>query len=314
MSNRLCDLCGYEIQDICLASIEHSIPVMMYAKCLDVAIEDAIRECNSPDNLRVAHSSCNKMKNSKTREEWFAQGLNNREIPCFLSVAQLQERKLRAGAASRVNKENKVGIFGMTHEQHQAAGKASSLKQKENGTGFYGLTLEQRQENGKKQSREVRVRTGLAHKANKTGLFAMSPDQKSLVGRGVGYKLLKESKGLFGMPEEAKKKARREGGKIQGARNIETGHWQRISQMVDRVAAGKRAGALAKATGRIYTIKTYESSLKGALNQRKEDKARGGRTQGFKNIQSGHLEKIRHIKNHVNRSVIVETCRFCIPQ
>lgn len=76
MQNRICDLCEQPIQDLILCELDHSIPVMRYAKCLDVSIEDAIRECNHPDNLRAAHFVCNHRKSTLTRQEWFDKKLN----------------------------------------------------------------------------------------------------------------------------------------------------------------------------------------------------------------------------------------------
>ena len=102
MQNRICDLCGHEIQDLMLAALDHSIPVIRYARCLDLAIEDAIRECNHPENLRAAHSSCNAAKNGRTREEWYAAGLNDRDKPRFLTDGQLLDLQFRLGAGGRV--------------------------------------------------------------------------------------------------------------------------------------------------------------------------------------------------------------------
>lgn len=111
------------------------------------------------------------------------------------------------------------------------------------------------------------------------------------------------------------KESRKRNGLKQGRINVESGHWDKISKLSDRISAAKKAGAIAVATGQILRIQTKEGSLKGALNQKTEDKVRGGVTQGNRNVESGHLEKARktalHIRWHVKRNLISPTCCFC---
>lgn len=156
MQNRICDLCGYPIQDLVLASLEHSTPVNYFARNFELDIIEAIQKANSLSNLRAVHSSCNSKKGNKTREEWFFEK-KNRDINCprFYTLSELEDLR---------NKLSDIGRIG---------------------------------------------------------------------------------------------------------------------------------GRIAAETGQIKTIKTYESSLKGARNQKIEDKARGGVTQGLKNIENGHMERMR---------------------
>jgi hypothetical protein len=101
------------------------------------------------------------------------------------------------------------------------------------------------------------------------------------------------------------------GGFVQGKKNVQSGHWATLQTREHKVMAAKVAGAKARDTGQINSIKTYASSALGAKNQKIEDKARGGSTQGNRNVKNGHLERIRHIKNHVKRNVVFPLCRFC---
>lgn len=62
MSNRRCDLCGHPIQDLICASLDHSTPVVHFARNLEMPIDDAVAQTNHPQNLRVAHANCNAAK------------------------------------------------------------------------------------------------------------------------------------------------------------------------------------------------------------------------------------------------------------
>jgi hypothetical protein len=88
------------------------------------------------------------------------------------------------------------------------------------------------------------------------------------------------------------------GGHVSGKKNVESGHWATLRTPEIIMMGAKAAGALAARTGQINKIKTYESCLKGALNQSTQDKARGGYTQGKKNVESGHLNKARKSALH----------------
>lgn len=102
MQNGLCDLCGQPIQDVCLAALEHSVPVNHYARS-PLPIEEAIEQCNAPGNLRAAHYSCNSAKSGLTREEWYAHGydksvgkprlLNETELAAWRAKAKSNTHK-----------------------------------------------------------------------------------------------------------------------------------------------------------------------------------------------------------------------------
>jgi hypothetical protein len=57
----LCDLCGHRIQDIILAALDHSIPVINFARG-PLPIEQAVEVANAPSNLRAAHRAFNHAK------------------------------------------------------------------------------------------------------------------------------------------------------------------------------------------------------------------------------------------------------------
>jgi len=116
MQNRRCDLCGHPIQDLICAALDHSIPVIWFARSA-MPIEQAIAEANAPKNLRCAHTSCNHHKHDKTREEWFAQGLNNRNRPRLLTADDLLTLQFRLGAGGRIGGRNN------SHENHVRAGR-----------------------------------------------------------------------------------------------------------------------------------------------------------------------------------------------
>jgi hypothetical protein len=78
------------------------------------------------------------------------------------------------------------------------------------------------------------------------------------------------------------------GGKIQGKRNAESGHIQRIQKMADASEAGRKGGATTIARG------------KGAFAdpvERLKSASKGGKTQGKRNAESGHLKRIAQLPN-----------------
>jgi len=77
-------------------------------------------------------------------------------------------------------------------------------------------------------------------------------------------------------------------GKLQGGRNKESGHMTRIQKLGDVVAAGKTGGATTIARG------------KGAFGdpvERLKSASKGGKTQGNRNAESGHLQRIAQLPN-----------------
>ncbi len=77
MQNRICDLCGHPIQDLILAVLDHSTPVIHFARG-PLPTAEAARQANDPTNLRAVHFSCNGSKGDLSRREWFERGLNKK--------------------------------------------------------------------------------------------------------------------------------------------------------------------------------------------------------------------------------------------
>jgi hypothetical protein len=85
------------------------------------------------------------------------------------------------------------------------------------------------------------------------------------------------------------------GGKTQGKKNAESGHMLKVQQLSDPSAAGKKGGATTIARG------------KGAFadpNERLKSASKGGKTQGKKNAESGHLKRIAQLPSKKNRGMI----------
>lgn len=80
-------------------------------------------------------------------------------------------------------------------------------------------------------------------------------------------------------------------GKLQGARNAESGHILEIRKLVNLSEAGKKGGA--------KTIALGKGSF-GDSEKRLESASKGGKTQGKRNADSGHLKRIAQLPN--NRS------------
>jgi len=134
MQNRLCDLCGQPIQDLVCAALDHSIPVIRFARG-PLPIEEAIRQANAPENLRAAHTECNNVKHDKARAEWFARGLNDRAAPRYLDAVELEILRQRATECGRIVKENGLGIHapGMQAKGGRIMGRIA----KEKGLGIF---------------------------------------------------------------------------------------------------------------------------------------------------------------------------------
>ena len=84
------------------------------------------------------------------------------------------------------------------------------------------------------------------------------------------------------------------GGQVQGKINKETGHIQRIQKMSDPVAAGKKGGAT--------TISLGKGSF-GDPAERLKSASKGGKTQGKRNAESGHLKRIAQIPSKKNKGM-----------
>lgn len=129
---------------------------------------------------------------------------------------------------------------------------------------------------------------------------SQDPEFKKLVCSlgGIGsYKKRKEL-GIAHLPffgkdltPEEKREICSKGGKIQGKRNAESGHMGKIQKLSDPSAAGKKGGATTIARG------------KGAFGdpvERLKSASKGGKTQGRKNADSGHLKAIAQMSIEEN--------------
>lgn len=84
-------------------------------------------------------------------------------------------------------------------------------------------------------------------------------------------------------------------GKLQGKKNADSGHIQRIQKLADSSAAGKKGGAATMTSG------------KGAFGdpiERLKSCSKGGKVQGKRNAESGHLKRIAQIPSKKNRGMI----------
>jgi len=88
---------------------------------------------------------------------------------------------------------------------------------------------------------------------------------------------------LNGQTDEAMKIYSSLGGKVQGKRNAESGHIQKIQKSSDVVSNGRKGGCA--------TIKTGKGSFANP-DERKKVAVLGGKVQGKRNAESGHCKKI----------------------
>ena len=83
-------------------------------------------------------------------------------------------------------------------------GRKSGLQHKENGTGIFGITPEERSEHSRK--------IGLQHKENATGVCGMTTEELREIGRKIGLQHKENGTGIFGMtPEERSEIGRKSG-------------------------------------------------------------------------------------------------------
>jgi hypothetical protein len=135
MQNRKCDLCGQFIQDLVLAALDHSIPIIVFARS-PLPIEEAIKQANDPVNLRATHTFCNKSKGSMTRDEWFAKGMDGKvgepEIWTEKEIGELREKMHKIAVKNgrrggykggAITAKNKTGVCGRTPEQMSIDGR-----------------------------------------------------------------------------------------------------------------------------------------------------------------------------------------------
>ncbi len=187
MQNRICDLCGHPIENFICAVLEHSTPIIYFAR-LAIPLEEAIAQAHDPKNLRCAHASCNGAKRDMTREEWYRRGLNNRDQPQPLTEGQLLELQFRLGEGGRRSKALGLGIFapGMSakggHRVHELHPEMAVANGRARG----------RSEAGRKHMAAVgRARAGVV------GGSPGTPEGRAKGGRITGLKMKKEKRGIY---------------------------------------------------------------------------------------------------------------------
>lgn len=93
-------------------------------------------------------------------------------------------------------------------------------------------------------------------------------------------------------------KMQSDNGKLQGKRNTDSGHMQRIQKLADWSTAGKKGGTT--------TIERGKGSFADPV-ERLKSASKGGKTQGKRNAESGHLKNIAQLpieKNPRNKGKI----------
>lgn len=97
---------------------------------------------------------------------------------------------------------------------------------------------------------------------------------------------------LSGQTEEAWLLNCSAGGKIQGQKNAENGHMKRIQKTANCSEAGKKGGAATMASGK---------GAFGDPTERLKSCSKGGKVQGKRNSESGHLARIAQMPIELNK-------------
>ena len=212
MQNRTCDLCGQGIQDLILAALDHSTPVIQFARG-PLSIEDAVCQANDPSNLRAAHASCNHVKWNRTRDEWFARGLDKKVgTPRVLTDVELLELQFRMSEVGRKN------------------GRIGGRKSKENGTGIHAAGM---------ASKGGSIGGRITGRMNaESGHMAALARKYGSVG---GRKVAELGVGVCGRSREKMTEDGRKGGAVSGRMHAESGHCARIAASGGRI--GGRIGS-----------------------------------------------------------------------
>ena len=175
MQNRICDLCDHPIQDLMLAALEHSTPVSWFAKT-NLTLEEAIRQCNSPTNLRAAHATCNHIKLNKTRAEWFSFGLNKTvNRPHHYTVEEietLREKLAMRGRATNATTHGRKGNGGRALGNQGGIRGGCAIRDRK--IGIFADNFN-RSAAGRKG--------GMANAMRKTGICGRSPEKMAADGR-----------------------------------------------------------------------------------------------------------------------------------
>jgi hypothetical protein len=281
MSNRVCDLCNQPIQDLLLAALEHSTPVIHFAKS-PLTIEDAIAQAHHPNNLRVAHSHCNLVKMTKTRAKWFAAGLDKTVgEPRFYTDVELLELQFRLSARgsanARVAVEQKRGIHALHYDRiahHEKVlatmgpeGLSERARKRARTLGLEGLAASNR-----KRARTLGLR-GLSEVAKRANESRTPEERKEVTKRA------KETMGSDGRSAAARKRA-------------ETIGLSRLSEIARKGKA---------------TMGSERRSA--AARKRQESMGPEKRSEMMKKASPAG----NHKHWHVNRGIKKEGCSLCFP-
>jgi general stress protein YciG len=136
-----------------------------------------------------------------------------------------EERVINARKANKTNKKNNTGIYAITPEQKKEHSKKAGQKTYELKIGVHALTKEQLSENGKKGG----TISGEKNKENKTGVCGRSKEKMSEDGKKSGTisgKKHKENKtGVCGRSKEKMSEDGRKGG-ISACKIINAQRWE----------------------------------------------------------------------------------------
>jgi hypothetical protein len=136
-----------------------------------------------------------------------------------------EERVINAKKSNETNKKNNTGIYAITPEQKRKNSKKAGQKTYELGVGVHSLTPEQRIENSKKGG----TIAGKKHKENKTGVCGRSKEKMSEDGKKSGTisgKKHKDNKtGVCGRSKEKMIEDGRKGG-IISCKIINAQRWE----------------------------------------------------------------------------------------
>ena len=135
----------------------------------------------------------------------------NKNCGGYISLKSIRKVALK-------NKENGIGLFGRTPEQHIEDSRISGLKHKENGTGIFSLTPEEKT--------EINRKGGTKTKENGTGLFGRNKKQISEDGRKGAEKIKKLGIGIHAQIYEERRENGKKAAKITNSQRwecLETG-------------------------------------------------------------------------------------------
>lgn len=116
-----------------------------------------------------------------------------------LSKEERIENASKAGKiGGKISYEKGVGVFSLTLEQKREISKKTYSK----GKGIASISSERRSEISKESGKLGGAISGKNHKKNKTGFFAMTPEEKSEVSKKAGKITKERGVGIFAVPYE----------------------------------------------------------------------------------------------------------------